>query len=228
MRRIIFLILLFQFSIILSANADTVRGIVTDKSSGLPMAGASILVKGTTNGTTAGQDGRFELEIGSARTVDLEISFIFYKTVLLEDVAAGSEIAVEMEAEGEMLEETVVVGTKTLDNERSLLMERHNSSISIENIGAREMGVKGISNVQEGVKKLSGISVASSGQLIVRGLGDRYSTTTLNGMPIASPNPDNKLIPLDIFPASTIQNITVSKVFRADTYADYWRGGHLG
>lgn len=226
MRRTIFLILLLQFSIILSANADTVKGIVTDKSNGLPMAGASVIVKGTTNGTTAGEDGRFELEIGDAGTVDLEISFIFYKTVLLEDVAAGSEIAVEMEAEGEMLEETVIIGTKTLDNERSLLMERHNSSISIENIGAREMGVKGISNVQEGVKKLSGISVASSGQLIVRGLGDRYSTTTLNGMPIASPNPDNKLIPLDIFPASTIQNITVSKVFRADTYADY-SGAHV-
>ena len=55
--------------------------------------------------------------------------------------------------------------------------------------------IKGIGNVEEGVKKITGISIASAGQLIVRGLGDRYSTTTLNGLPIASPNPDNKLIP---------------------------------
>ena len=62
--------------------------------------------------------------------------------------------------------------------------------------------------------------------LIVRGLGDRYSTTTLNGLPIASPNPDNKLIPLDLFPASTVKNITVSKVYAAGAFADY-SGAHI-
>lgn len=60
-------------------------------------------------------------------------------------------------------------------------------------MGAKEMTLKGISNVQDGVKKITGISIASAGQLIVRGLGDRYSTTTLNGLPIASPNPEHKL-----------------------------------
>lgn len=226
MRRFIFIVFVMMSTAGFPAFADTVKGVVVEKNGGAPMAGASIIVKGTTNGTTAGQDGKFELEIGDAASVDLEISFLFYKTVTVEDIIPGSDLRIEMEPEEEMLEGSVVVGTKTLDNERALLMERHNSSVSIENIGAKEMGVKGISNVQEGVKKLSGVSIASSGQLIVRGLGDRYSTTTLNGMPIASPNPDNKLIPLDIFPASTIQNITVSKVFRADTYADY-SGAHV-
>ena len=60
----------------------------------------------------------------------------------------------------------------------------------------------------------------------MRGLGDRYSTTTLNGLPIASPNPDNKLIQLDIFPTSTVKNITVSKVYEANTFADY-SGAHI-
>ena len=79
---------------------------------------------------------------------------------------------------------------------------------------------------EEGVKKITGISIASAGQLIVRGLGDRYSTTTLNGLPIASPNPDNKLVPLDLFPSSTVQNITVSKVYDAAAFADY-SGAHI-
>ena len=70
------------------------------------------------------------------------------------------------------------------------------------------------------------VSVASAGQIIVRGLGDRYSTTTLNGLPIASPNPDHKLIPLDLFPSSTVKNITVSKVYEANSFADY-SGAHI-
>ena len=88
------------------------------------------------------------------------------------------------------------------------------------------MSLKGIGNVQEGVKQITGSSIAEAGQLCVRGLGDRYSTTTLNGLPIASPNPDNKLIPLDLFPSSTVQNITVSKVYDASAFADY-SGAHI-
>lgn len=106
------------------------------------------------------------------------------------------------------------------------MMERQKSSVAIENIGAKEMSTKGISNVEEGVKKITGVSVASAGQIIVRGLGDRYSTTTLNGLPIASPNPDHKLIPLDLFPSSTVKNITVSKVYEANSFADY-SGAHI-
>lgn len=225
-RQIILSMFLLQLIAVFPALADTVKGKITDKKDGWPMTGASVMVRGTTNGVQADLDGNFVLEIGDASSVDLEISFISYKTVVLTGVTPGSELAVQMEPDSQVLEQSVVTATKSLENERSLLMERHKSSVSIENIGAKEMGSKGIANVQEGVKKLSGISVASSGQLIVRGLGDRYSITTLNGMPIASPNPDNKLIPLDIFPASTIENITVSKVFRADTYADY-SGAHV-
>lgn len=124
------------------------------------------------------------------------------------------------------LDDVVITGKKSFETERVLTQERKASTISIENLGAREMTLKGIGNVEEGVKKITGISVANAGQLIVRGLGDRYSTTTLNGLPIASPNPDNKLIPLDIFPSNTVQNITVSKVYEAEAFADY-SGAHI-
>ncbi|MFR9578877.1 MAG: TonB-dependent receptor, partial [Rikenellaceae bacterium] len=79
---------------------------------------------------------------------------------------------------------------------------------------------------QARVRCVTGVSIADAGQVIVRGLGDRYSITTLNGQPIASPNPDNKLIPLDIFPSSAISSIQVSKVYNATAYADY-AGAHI-
>lgn len=124
------------------------------------------------------------------------------------------------------LDNIIITGKKSFETERVLTQERKASTISIENLGAKEMTLKGIGNVEEGVKKITGISVADAGQLIVRGLGDRYSTTTLNGLPIASPNPDNKLIPLDIFPSNTVQNITVSKVYETEAFADY-SGAHI-
>ena len=141
-------------------------------------------------------------------------------------VKANATLNFELEVDAQTLDAVTVVARKNLEGEKALLQERQKATLAIENMGAKEMTLKGISNVQDGVKKITGISIASAGQLIVRGLGDRYSTTTLNGLPIASPNPDNKLIPLDLFPASTVKNITVSKVYAAGAFADY-SGAHI-
>ncbi|MBR5568702.1 MAG: TonB-dependent receptor, partial [Bacteroidales bacterium] len=190
--------------------------------------GASIQLKGTTSGTITDIDGRFELKDLKEGNHRLVISYIFYRTaeIDIEVKAENQELNIGLELDGQQLSEVTVIGRKNLESVAALQMERQMSTAAIENIGAREMAGKGISNVEEGVKKITGVSVASAGQLIVRGLGDRYSITTLNGLPIASPNSDNKLVPLNLFPSSTVQNITVSKVYNAETYADY-SGAHI-
>ncbi|MBQ8520793.1 MAG: carboxypeptidase-like regulatory domain-containing protein, partial [Bacteroides sp.] len=219
-------VLLWMTGIIVQA-AD-IKGVVTDRSTHEPLIGASILIKGTTNGTITDFDGRFELTGLRKGSYTLVISYVAFKTaeVTVQVPSDTPEVAVALEPDNQQLSEVTVTARKNLEGERALQMERQRATVAIENMGAKEMSAKGISNVQEGVKKLSGISIASAGQLIVRGLGDRYSTTTLNGLAIASPNPDNKLIPLDLFPSSTVQNITVSKVYEAGSFADY-SGAHI-
>ena len=204
------------------AEAAPFRGRVIDRLSREPLIGATVLLSGTTRGTTTDAAGEFQLDLprGEHR---LEISYVAYlPQQIAVRVPSGDEVLlVELEPDTQTLSAVTVTARKNLESERSLQTERIASNVAIENMGAREMELKGLSNVEEGVKKISGISIASAGQLIVRGLGDRYSITTLNGQPIASPNPDNKLIPLDIFPASAVRNITVSKVYEVTSYADY-------
>ena len=205
-------------------QAASIKGFVKDKLSKEALIGATVQIVGTTNGTITGLDGDFEFPNLPDGTYQLEVRYVSYETLVYTVEIKNDQDAVvdlELSTDDEQLDEVTIVARKNLESERMLLLERQKSTIAIENIGAKEMSIKGISNVEEGVKKLSGISIASAGQLIVRGLGDRYSATTLNGLPIASPNPDNKLIPLDIFPASTVKNITVSKVYEADAFADY-------
>lgn len=209
------------------AGAVPFRGVVVDKTTQQPLVGATLIVEGTTKGTTTDATGSFELNLapGDYRIV---ISYISYFTQQLDiRVSEGmAETLVALEPDNQVLASVTVTARKNLESERALQTERIAANVAIENMGAREMSLKGISNVQEGVRKMAGISIASAGQLIVRGLGDRYSITTLNGQPIASPNPDNKLIPLDIFPSSTVKNITVSKVYEVSSYADY-SGAHI-
>ena len=209
------------------AGAAPFRGVVVDKTTQQALIGATVVVEGTTKGTTTDATGSFELNLapGDYRIV---VSYISYLTQQLDiRVSEGmAETLVALEPDNQVLASVTVTARKNLESERALQTERIAANVAIENMGAREMSLKGISNVQEGVRKMAGISIASAGQLIVRGLGDRYSITTLNGQPIASPNPDNKLIPLDIFPSSTVKNITVSKVYEVSSYADY-SGAHI-
>ena len=228
----------------ITETEEGLRGTIADLVTGETLIGAAILIEGTTEGTVTDLDGAYTLPL-EAGSYDLSVSYIGYKSLSLDvtikpdgsgeveaedptSLAYGDEggLTIYLEPDNEALKNAVVTARKNLESLQALQNERIMSGFAIENMGAKEMSIKGISNAQESVAKLSGISIASAGQLIVRGLGDRYSTTTLNGLPIASPNPDNKLIPLDIFPSSTIQNITVSKVYEASSFADY-SGAHV-
>ena len=224
--KVFFFILLLVLST-MTAMAGNIKGTVLDKQTKEPLTGATIQITGTAQGVVADIDGNYTLNVNDG-TYTITVRYIGYKDILLNSIKVKAETLLnfEMESDAQTLGEVSVVAKKNLEGERALQMERQKATLAIENLGAKEMSIKGISNVEEGVKKITGISIASAGQLIVRGLGDRYSTTTLNGLPIASPNPDNKLIPLDIFPASTVQNITVSKVYDASAFADY-SGAHI-
>ena len=224
----IFFLILFLTLSVMAATAGTIKGTITDRQTKEPLTGATIQIAETRQGVIADLDGHYSIDVKPGNYT-LLIRYVGYKDIRMDNIQAGNtEIVLnfEMESDAQTLGEVSVIAKKNLEGERALQMERQKATLAIENLGSKEMSIKGIGNVEEGVKKITGISIASAGQLIVRGLGDRYSPTTLNGLPIASPNPDNKLIPLDLFPSSTVQNITVSKVYDASAFADY-SGAHI-
>ena len=211
------------------AKAGDIKGQVIDSDIQEPLMGAAVRISGTNIAVATDFDGKFNIRGLKKGTYTLEVTYVSFfsqKQELKVPEKGTVEANFTLEPDNKQLDEITVVAHKKLELESALLAERKQAVLAIENLGASEMSIKGISNVQDGVKKISGISIADAGQLVVRGLGDRYSTTTLNGLPIASPNPDNKLIPLDIFPSSTVQNITVSKVYEASSFADY-SGAHV-
>lgn len=211
------------------ASAGNVKGKISDKKTKEPLIGVTVQIEGTSTGAVTDLDGNYEIANLKQGNYNLEVRYVSYKTIRKEMVNVSNgllELDFEMETDEMMLAAVTIVAQKNLENEMTLLKERQLSTVAMENIGAKEMSSKGISNAADGVKKITGIAFADAGRVIVRGLGDRYSITTLNGLPIASPNPDNKLIPLELFPSSTIKNITVKKVYEVGTFANY-SGAHI-
>ncbi|MDR1337300.1 MAG: TonB-dependent receptor [Tannerella sp.] len=209
--------------------SQSLKGVVTDAKTQETLPGVNITVKNTTYGTVSNIDGEYGLKLPAGKYT-VSASCISYATLEVAgvEIKANQPTVLDLTLRESVkeFEEIVVVARKNMEAENMLMAERRQAAVAVENIGAKEMAVKGLSTVADGVKKITGISMEGGSKLYVRGLGDRYSMTSLNGFPIASPNPDNKLIPLTLFPTSAVKNISVSKVYQPSVFGDY-SGAHI-
>ncbi len=223
-RRCIYITLIVFQSAGIHAQTGLITGNISDAKTGETLIGATVLLEGTQKGTITDFNGNYTLtgiEAGSHRIV---CSYISYEPQAIAVIVnADEETLADFRLSESLiaLEEVEVVAEKRRESEQMLLVERKESNLATESIGARELAQKGASTVADGVRKISGVSMIGSKQLFVRGLGDRYNLAQLNGLPVASPDPNKKVIKLDIFPSEIVEAITVSKVFGVQNYADY-------
>lgn len=99
------------------------------------------------------------------------------------------------------------------------------ATASISNVlDAEAFARAGDGNVAEGLKRVSGLNLAGGKFIYIRGLGERYSSTILNGSTLPSPEPIRRVVPLDLFPASIIDSVLVQKTFSAQYPAEFAGG----
>ena len=225
MRSLKFLILFLLTTVSFAQNTGSIAGKLTDKEfNDEPLPFANVLIKGTTTGTTSDIDGLYifdELEPG---TYTLIFSFVGYETQeIVAEVIAGQKttVNVSMGATAAALDEVVLENVTTRkESEAAVLLEQKKAATIQTKIGAVELSKKGVGDVATGLTKATGISKESD-KLYVRGLGDRYNTAYLNGLPIPSLNPKLKLLDLGIFPTKIVENLGIYKAYSSHLYGDF-------
>lgn len=222
-------ITLFTFFAGLAQNA-TIKGTVTDKDmNGETLPFASVSIRGTSYAASTDENGNYTLSV-PAGTYTVTFSFLGYSEATESvTVAAGETKTVnkELQSDSVMLEDVVIETTFNREKETALLQEQKNSIEIKQNIGAQELSRKGIGDVATAVAKTSGISKQEgSNNVYVRGLGDRYNSTTINGLPVPSNDPEKKNIFLDIFTTDIVDYISIDKVYSTKIFGDF-AGGNV-
>lgn len=195
-----------------------------------PLPFANILIKGTTTGTTSDFDGLYEISDIDVGTYTLVFSYLGYETVEIPNVEiiAGkvTTVNVPMSAsQGVALDEVVITTTARKDSEIALLLEQKKALTIQEAISAEALTLKGIDDAAAAVAQISGISKQQgSSNVYVRGLGDRYQNTTMNGLSLPSNDVNKKNINLDLFEAGIIENVSVRKAYASNFYGDFAAG----
>ena len=108
---------------------------------------------------------------------------------------------------------------------KQLFLERSKEAASTEAFGSEQISKTGVSDAGAIVKNVSGATIVDGKFAVIRGLSDRYVTTTLNGAEIPSPDPYRRSAPLDLFPAQIINKIVIAKTFTPDQPGSYTGGG---
>lgn len=226
----ILFISLFITAISFSQSKGTITGILTDKDANnqsLPFANVSI--GGTSIGTNTDIDGKFSVS-AEPGLYTLQFSFVGYESVAIPvKVKANETVTINqaLASAGYKLEDVVVRATVSRQKETALLLEQKNAVEIKQSIGAIELSRKGVSDVATAVTKTTGITKQEgTGNIFVRGLGDRYNSTTMNGLPIPSNDPTKKNLNLDIFSTDIVEYISIDKVYNGKFYGDF-AGGNV-
>ncbi|MBC3846040.1 TonB-dependent receptor [Winogradskyella echinorum] len=220
-------VLTFVFFLItsLSFAQGTVSGTVMDGEFNEPMAFANILVKGTTTGVSADFDGKYELELEEG-TYTLVFSFVGYVSQEITGVVIkNNEVTtLDIVLQTNSLDAVIITTTTKRNTENSVLNLQKKSVVVLDGLSAQAIKSSGASNVASAVKSVPGVSIQGGKYVYVRGLGDRYTKSILNGIDIPGLDPDRNTIQMDLFPTNILDNVIVLKSASAEYPADFTGG----
>lgn len=225
-KRLLFL-LIFLVGFGAHAQKGFVRGKIIDTETGEGLIGATVSMQGTSTGTAADWEGNYSLTLDPG-TYTLVFQFVTYKTITIQGVEVKEGevtlVDVDMSPADTELQEVVITGKVLKDSDVGLLTVQKKSASLVDGISSQTFRRAGDSDLSSAIKKVTGVSVQGGRYVYVRGLGDRYTRTTLNSMSIPGLDPERNDVQIDIFPTSILENVVVYKTFTPDLSGDFTGG----
>ncbi len=221
MKKIV-LALLVPFSSVFAQTGQIVGRVLDESGQGLTSVG--IQVVGTTTGVMSGVDGRYRLRV-NAGTTTLQVRRIGYTPKTITGIIVPNNGVIEqdiiMRVANVQLSAVNVTAVKENGSISSALNVQKNATNVTNAITSEQISRSPDGDAAQAAQRISGISVQDGKYLQVRGLSERYTTANLNGVRLPSPEPERKVVPLDLFPSSLLQEVNASKTFTPDQPGDF-------
>jgi len=206
-------------------STGRITGRVIAEQTGRPVDRAVVVVAGTSLSARTDLDGRYyipDVPVG-AQTVETRQVGFAQKTVINVQIAAGETTVLNIALTSAVFSlETITVTAEVERGTVSRALEEQRTALNVVNaLSAEQVGRTPDADAAEAVRRVSGVTVQDDKYVFVRGLGERYTTTSLNGARVPSPEPERRVVPLDLFPASLLEAVSTSKTFTPDRPGDF-------
>lgn len=220
---IIALSILSPFVIMSDAMAQrTITGTVLDENK-QPVFGATVVEKGTINGTVVYDDGHFNIIIPN-ETIVLRFSVLGFEN---QEIVVGPdtrEVNVILKEENINLEEIAIYSQARKNTESTINRQVKESMVVLSGVSYQQIQKSQDKNASEVVRRIPGISIIDGKFVMVRGLSQRYNNVWINGGSVPSTEADSRAFSFDIIPSSQLDNLFVVKSPSPEYPADFSGG----
>ncbi len=212
------------------ADPGLITGRVTALEDGSPIAGATIVFRGIDREATTDDDGRFQVELPEGLHTFSVIQPDFSTQTISEvEVVADGETTVDVELTPQavaLAEQTVfaVEEVRVEGGIAKLIEEMADSDAVVNFIGQEQIGRSGDSDAAGALRRITGLTIVGGRFVYVRGMGERYSSSYLNGAGLPSPEVDKRVVPLNLFPAGIIETLAVQKTYSPELPGQFGGG----
>lgn len=192
-----------------------------------PIAGARVFVRGVDVEELTAADGSFSVKV-PVGTHGVSAIHKKYSTQTQNDVEvvkdAATEVTLEMTPAAFQLDDVVVIAPYIEGGVAGVVAEKRETTAVAEVIGSEQMEAAGDSSAAGALKRVTGLTVVGGKFIYVRGMGERYSSTLLNGLNLPSPEPERRVVPLDLFPTGILESVVVQKTYSPDMPGEFGGG----
>ncbi len=220
-------LLIFLSSISIFAQNGTLKGKVVDKSTGEPILGAIIAIENTKKGAATDFDGNYVISLEPGKYT-LKITYISYQTQVIKDIEIKSNgiktLDILLNEDTKSLGEFVVSAESIKNTDATLVTMQKSSVAMMDGVSSQQITATGVSNAAETIKQSTGATVEDGKYVVMRGLGDRYSISQINGITMPGTDPYRNSSSMDLIPANIIDNVITLKTFTADRPGNFSGG----
>ena len=212
------LCIIFFFSSLVAEQTFSLKGKIIDSKTKEPLIGANVVVLGTAIGAASNMDGEFFISDISKDFVGIKVSYIGYVSKTFENLNVSSQefMNIELVADVISVSGVEVQAERRSGSQAESIASKKEALEMQDNISADQISKSGDTHVADAVRRVTGVTIVNDKFLVVRGLGDRYSSAQLNSVGMPSPEADRRSVPLDLFSTALISGIDVAKSYRPD------------
>ncbi len=213
-----------------SAGNGQLSGRVSDAVTGESLVRASVYltVSGKMKGAFADAKGHYLLRAIPEGEYEVHVRYLGYQEKIYKGVKIVADQTTTLNAIMQPVVKTtadvVVEARASRETDAAILAQRKNASQVSDGVSEEEMKRQSDGDAGQVLKRVSGVTLVGEKFVYVRGINERYNTTTLNGVALASTETDKKAFAFDMFPTEFLQNASVVKSFTPDLPGNFAGG----
>ena len=218
-----FIKLVFLFALMVTITSISygqkkgiLKGVVSEKSTGSTLPGATIIIAGTNNGTTTNIDGEYTLTNIPVGKSTIVFSFVSFKSdSLIIDITAGETTVADVQLSDETIGlDEVIITAQLLGQKKAISQQLHSDAI-VNVVSSDKIQELPDVNAAEAIARLPGIAINRSGgegqKIVIRGMEPKYAAITMNGVKIPSNSASDRSVDLSLISPELLNGIEVYK-----------------